>query len=393
MGIYLSEFNISRSSLQKWALWLFFFSLNFEVWDPTKSGYFSIAKFTGLIYLISILYDTNSFLGLRYINKLLRPIWIFFILLTIINIININSTSHSFFDFTIFQNIFLFWLLFNHEKREPGVLEKGLLYFALGSFLLAGLYYFQIGIISTNGRVTIFGDNLNIIGIRMCISSIIMLLYIIKNSLYYSKWRLLLFVPILLMLAFMADTGSRVAFISLAVSYLIGILLLKSNTRSEKILFIFIAALIGILLSNYILHKGILSDRLMQTFQEGDLSSRGKIWESIFPLIKSNFVFGVGETGYVEYMISNYGKLPSPHNVVIEILAYTGILGLFIYLVYLFRIVKISYKYFHRTGHLLQLLLLVPIIGMLLSGQLLETKIGWVILSFASSKVIYLVDP
>ena len=42
--------------VQRFALYLFFFSINFEVWDPFNTdGFFSVSKLTGLIYLFTII--------------------------------------------------------------------------------------------------------------------------------------------------------------------------------------------------------------------------------------------------------------------------------------------------------------------------------------------------
>ena len=59
-----------------------------------------------------------------------------------------------------------------------------------------------------------------------------------------------------------------------------------------------------------------------------------------------------------------------------------GSIGLFVYLTFLFRIFKATVFDYKAYGSLSQLLLLIPILGLLLSGQLLVTKIGWVLFAF-----------
>jgi O-antigen ligase len=86
------------------------------------------------------------------------------------------------------------------------------------------------------------------------------------------------------------------------------------------------------------------------------------------------------------------GAFYSPHNVILEVLSYTGITGLFFYVLFLYRIFKISLKKYKKDGSLLQLLLLIPILGLLLSGQLLAVKIGYVIFAFCVSRKFSIKD-
>jgi len=130
---------------------------------------------------------------------------------------NAESTKDAIFDFTILQNIILFWLLINHATKEPHILEKALLYFALGSATLAILYYNGIGIEMIEGRVSIFGDNENSIGQRLCFSIIIISMAVLQNRLHLNKSRFLLLLAIPLLFGLLIATGSRLSLVSLAV--------------------------------------------------------------------------------------------------------------------------------------------------------------------------------
>lgn len=379
------------STIQRWSLYLFFFSINFEVWDPLNTnGYFSVAKLTGILYLISILPSINNFIKVQNIKKFILLAWLFSTLLTIVSLVNINTYSSRFFSLTLFQNIFLFWFLINHERMEAGILDRGLFSFAVGSISVALFYYSGIGIEYNYGRVSIFGDNENIVGLRMAISIIILLSIIIQNTLNIKKVRFLLLLPMPIMLTLMAETGSRVAFLSLALSFLAGVFLIRTTSFRKKLVVILIALIIGFLGWHYVGESEILKGRFLQSINEGDLSSRDAIWKSIMPLIKENSIFGVGETGYHKFTIQKFGRNISPHNVLLEVLAYSGVVGLFIYLTFLTGLALNSFRYYNDTSLLLQILLFVPILGLLLSGQLLFVKIGWIIFAVSGSKVFYL---
>jgi O-antigen ligase len=77
-----------------------------------------------------------------------------------------------------------------------------------------------------------------------------------------------------------------------------------------------------------------------------------------------------------------FSRIPSPHNVILELMCYSGIIGLTIYLVYFYQICKRGYQSYKRKGLLLPILLLIYIFGMLFTGQILYDKIGWIIFAY-----------
>jgi O-antigen ligase len=374
--------------LQKIALFVFFFSINFEVWDPfNTNGFFSVSKLTGYIYLITMVPFLIHNITNDYTKKILNPILIFFGLHTLVSIININSFSYSFFDFSIFQNIVLFWILLNHEQYDRLILEKGMFSFALGSITVALLFNAGIGIEYEGGRVSIFGDNQNIIGLRMSISIIVILTVILQNKLHLNKLRYLLLIPIPLMLKLMAESGSRVAVISFVLAFITGGFLLKTKKVWMKAIVLCMGTIVFIAVWQYFMQNEVLSSRLLLSIQEGDLSERNIIWKRLIPLMKSSPIFGVGKTGYDLFSILTFGDIYSPHNVLIEVFCLTGITGLFFYLLFLFKIYKKGVSQYRNEGALLPLILLIPVLGLLFSAQILNVKIGWIIFAYiASSK-------
>jgi O-antigen ligase len=381
----MTSYGIKFSSFQKIALYIFFFSINFEVWDPLNTGgYFSISKLTGFIYLLTIIPQFAYFVRVKTLEHFLLPIWVFFWLLTVMSFLNITDQFNNFFDFSIFQNIFLFWFLSNHEQEEPLVLEKGFLIFALGSTALALLFLAGIGVGDAgDGRAMIFGDNSNIIGVKMSISMIVLALAVMQNRLNLGKLRYLFlaFIPILLQL--MLATASRVAFISLVVALTAGVILYKAKKAWHKIAVIGMGVIIFIILLNQLLKSEILLLRLLQSSQGGgNLANRNVVWQDIIPIIQKYPFFGIGETGYAEFTQPLFSRVISPHNVFLEVLCYTGAIGLIIYLIFFQQLIKKAYKDYKVDGLLLPLLFLIPVLGILLSGQILNVKIGWCIFAY-----------
>jgi O-antigen ligase len=372
------------SRIQRFALYLFLFSINFEVWDPFNTlGYFSISKLTGFIYLLAMIPRIIFFNTNKEFKKILRPLWLFYGLLTLVSILNINSYFSNFFDFTLFQNIILFWILINHEQKDPQVLEKGMLSFAFGSIVLALLFNAKIGIeYNSVGRVSIFGDNQNNTGIRTSISMVILILSVVQNRLQISNKRYLLLLPIPLMLKLIFESGSRVSIIAFLLAFMTGVFLFKTKRPLGKIM-VLVCGLIALLcIWQFLVQDEVIRLRLIQSIKEGDISERDVIWKNLLPLIKSNPIIGVGKTGYSYFSQSTFSSVESPHNVILELLCYTGIIGLIIFLIFLYRIFLISFQNFKTSGLLLPLLLFYPIMGMIVSSHILEVKIGWVIFAY-----------
>jgi O-antigen ligase len=371
---------------QRYALCFFFFSINFEMWDPFNTGgTFSIAKLTAIIYFITIVPEITEFIRIDGLKSVIFPLWIFFGFLTFMSMININELFSNFFWTPIFLNIAVFWLLINHVRKDYMVIEKAMLWYVLGSVVLVLLYFAGIGVEYVGGRLSMFGDNQNALGVKMTVSLIILLISVTQNRLNIGWYRYFFLFMIPFMVIFIRETGSRVSVISLVSAFLVGTLLYKTKSKFVKIGIVIGSTIVLILIAVLLMQSDILVDRMDSTVTSGNLSSRDQIWNAILPIIKGNPITGIGKTGYDFQFTLIWGKAESPHNVILEILCYTGIIGLFIYLTFLFQVSKIGYQTYNKYGRLLPLLLFIPMMGLLFTGQILEVKIGWIIFAYIVS--------
>jgi O-antigen ligase len=363
------------------------------MWDPFDTGgYFSIAKLIGFIYLAIMIPAIMEFKTPKIYKEVLWPVLFFFGFLTVINIFNIRTGYSEFFDFSIFQNIILLWILINHEIIDNLVLEKSLISFALGTIVLSILFSAGIGIEHDplTYRTTIFGDNANSVGIHMSISLIILFVALIQNRLSLKLLRFVLMAGIPFIFYAMISTGSRVSFIAFIMALFTFFALFKTKNKWGKPVFILFATFVTIYTWHFFLKSEGITQRLILSIQEGDLSNRDIIWKSIFPIWLENPFFGIGQTGYDYVVFAANNRLVSPHNVVLEILCLTGITGFFFYFLFLFRISKVSFMLYRKYNYLLSILLLIPVTGLLMSAQLLQVKIGWIIYAYILANSIYL---
>lgn len=371
--------------IQDFLLCSYFFSINFQELQLFNLGFLSIAKIIAFLYLLFIIPSLNNILRSNKIFSLLIPIVSYFVYLFLINIININENSFAIFDLTLFINIILFWISAAHFSRDFSVANKAILCLTLGSVLLACFYYLGIGTeLDEMGRVSMFGDNSNFVGIKMAIAINTILFLVIQNSLHFNWLRYLLLLPIPVMLKLLIDTGSRVSFVSLILMILLGFYFVKKNGILIKILLLFILSGLILYMYNFLIENEFLLLRLFSSIEDKDLAGRDVIYDELLQVVKNNFVFGIGQTGYFK----NFG-IGSPHNVLLEILCYSGIIGLSTYLLFLYNILATALKSISIEGDILPLILLVPLLGLILSGQILTLKLGWCIFSYIASRIYF----
>jgi O-antigen ligase len=244
---------------------------------------------------------------------------------------------------------------------------------------------------SLDGRISIFGENQNIIGLNLSVALILMLAFfnVQLNSSRVFRFILLIFTPFVLLLLF--KTGSRLGFISFFLALLgFGTLMSKYNKKSlSQLLYILLILVIPIILfwgieksSNSDL---TLSQRIVDSFKSGDLSGRDIIWAAVIPFFLENMFIGIGMTGYTSFSISILGDIASPHNGIIEALIYTGIIGTFFFILYLYRLYKKAFMLKNHSDQILPFLLMIPVSGILLSGQIFDSKLIWLIMGYVAS--------
>jgi O-antigen ligase len=349
---------------------------------PLSAVGMSLSRYTAILYFLTIIPEIKLFVRTDRIGNILLLAWAFFGLLTMMSVLNINEVSKEFFNLPMFQNILLFWILINHARKDYLILEKGMLFFAFGCIGMAILYIMGIGVEFSEGRLSMFKENENALGLSMILGILILLLSVIQDKLQIGKIRYLFLVPIPLMLNFVFATGSRLAFISFVLCVVAGIVLFKTPKKSGKLIAISIGIAGLVILGILLMQQEVMRDRLLKSAQEGDLAKRDDIWRSLLPLIKENPVFGVGDTGYSLFSAITFGGEKSPHNVLIEVICITGFAGLLIYFSFLYTICMRGYEIYRKNGLLLPVLLSIPLLGAIFSGQILTRKIGWVILAY-----------
>lgn len=388
----MSKNNSKIKNIQYFLACLFLASLNFEMFSPFVEK-FSVAKMAAYLYLAGLLLSPKGLLSVKNIEIPLFSIIIMFILMVASSIVHTLQNT-SFFSSTVFLNIITFWLLLNHCRRDNRIFHEGFLWFSMSCFVMGVLYYQGIGIASDNiGRVSIFGDNSNDTGVKMAIGILFLLNYCIdhptaqsdgnsKEIKIYRPWLLLFTIPMFLLLF---GTASRTALLVLVAGSVLFVLLRNTGGIKKKIPSLVVGIVALVIGYSVISKQDVVMARMNDTIEEGSLSGRDEIWNVYLPFIEEHPLIGTGFTGHYNYAIAIMGRASSPHNVLIEVALYSGIIGLFFFLVFLYNVFIDAWKYKKKKNNLGPLITSMAIVGMVLSGQALGVKLFWALAAYALS--------
>lgn len=371
--------------MTKFRLFLFYlycFCIPFQVWNPFDLEIdFLISKVTTCLYILASFTDIKGNFSIKF-DKSIYWLILFFLLFTYMSYLNQSVFADRFLDFLFLFNIIVFILVVNQDLKNKGnVILKGLLFYIIGITITTILYFLGISN-ETNleGRDTIFGMNQNHLGINLVVANLSILILIYYNKLNLNYKRFFYIIPFIFITAFIIGTASRVAFISMILALFI-FFTLKYKSFIAKLFFSISMLFISFLTYNLFFTNNFLFRRLSDSFFEGDLSKRDDLWLIALDLFRKNPIFGVGETGY----ITAYNFLPEqfavPHNVFFEILCYTGFVGLFLFLNFFVPVLN-KCLYALKKGDRSSIILLVPVLGLILSGQIFQIQIVWLIFSY-----------
>lgn len=381
-------------NIQYFLACLFFASLNYETFSPLGQN-FSVTKMAAYLYFAGLLLSPKGFLSVKKIEIPLASCLIMFFLMVFSSIIHSIQNS-VFFDSTIFLNIIIFWLMLNHQRRDNRVFNEGLLWFSISCSVLGILFYQGVGITYDNGgRVRIFGANSNATGIKMAVGILFLLNYCLehptildeynlKGKKIYKPWLLLLTIPMFLLLF---GTASRTALLVLASGAVLFVLLRKTGSNKKKLLSMAVGVVALVIGYNVISKQEVVMARMNDTIEEGNISGRDVIWDVYLPLIEDHPIIGTGFTGHYDHARFVLGQAMSPHNVLIEVALYSGVIGLFFFMVFLYNVFTNAWKYYKFRNNLGPLIISMAIVGRVLSGQALGVKLFWVLAAYAISYV------
>ena len=383
-----SKYTKEKLVFSRWLAFLVSVGVQFDFF---KIGRLSLVTAVIILYIInciSFIQKSNGYFQ-KY-RKFILPIASFIVLLTVLNIININVYGSKFIPTSILIGVVLFVFSLAHISEDPKVanfITAGILF---GGILMSVFFMLGIGMeldADDGNRLTMFGVNSNNLGCLMCLSVAILLSEVIMKDMFNLKVFRYVFVLLMtLFVGFIFATASRTAFVCLVLIIATIFLLSPFVGRKRTRLFFVVLLLIGLYYGyRYFLESDLLYNRILLSIEEEDSSGRQAIWRRLWLLVLEH-PMGIGETGYTLYVKEHFNTTAiasnaSPHNVLLEVLIYTGFIGLFLYLSFWFKMLSTAIKKARLEKNILPLLFMEVFTVQMFLGQLLNFRIAW--LSFA----------
>ncbi len=287
--------------------------------------------------------------------------------------------------------------------------------FRILSFLVLGivcnglyvLYNFYI--LKNLGRQSGFFDNPNYFSLSLAVA-IPFIVMILRAANFYQKVALLGLLPFLFMAFGIA--GSRMGFLVLSTLSLLVIWfqphIYKIGALAAVLLGLFYVQVVGIeqLPANLIGEGTVLQNRLAN--RDASEDPRIPIWKGVLRASEQTYFRGLGigqfkarfsefyqdEHHDLVYRIVNYGYHLSAHNDYLEILITYGIIGLLLFLLFLFYSLKkillqirAANTYALQNFHQIKLLLLVGILLFGLSSTNFVSGLYWILLSLSTKNI------
>lgn len=361
------------------------FSISFEYWNPFGlQGVFSIIKMITILYLLTSLPFIKQRFSINYLAKFLIPLWIYLFIEALSSIIHIQyiSSYNDIFNINVLQFSVLLIFISNHLTFNNKLAIKLLEVYAYGIIMLSFLFILGIGIdvefSEGTTRLILFGENPNGIGIKAVIGLLIMLSFIIERRDVKKLKKIIFIISFFLIITMISATASRGALFAFFIGSFIMILLLKKK-MSIKIPIVILSGIVAVYLINFFLSNELFYMRIMQTLEEGN-TGRDKLWHAAYNIFIDNPTLGVGRSGFFSYMKSYYGDAMGAHNLFLEILATTGIVGFIFFMFFYLRMLKFSYINYIKTKSILFILLFCVItLHVFKAGGAISSTFVWFI--------------
>jgi O-antigen ligase len=284
-----------------------------------------------------------------------------------------------------------FVLLLAHAKKDSKAMLICLYGIAFGCILQSILATMGVGveINPVSMRLELFGMNPNSTGIMMCMGFIIIFSeFVMRDCLRLGVWRFLFLLTAIPISATIVLTGSRTAVVLFVVAIIV---ILFFNPVKSKFLKYAVIILGTVALffaaQKFMTEDNVLVERIKMSTESGDLSGRDALWKDIVPAISENPIWGYGETGYYGFVANKaLGVELSPHNVFLEVLALTGMIGLIMWLIFWFRIFSYAWYTYKKEKILLPMLMLLPMMVCLFSGQFITVSWAYILYAYVISE-------
>ncbi len=370
---------ISIQQFSKILIKLFFFSIPFGFIDL----FFSQLNISFAVLLLIIFFDLVVIKKYKNEFKSINIVLLLSILVFINSIVNYVPDYPGGWSFLRQFLLFVIGLyslcrVLVYSKLQANDIEN---IFIDAVFLLSVFNVLGLGVGYLDNRLSLFGMNPNIIGFF----AIIAIIFLNKN--YFSenekkkslKITILYSISILYMLFL---TGSRGGIISLLLIIILTFYF-KEKFFLKRVKYILLSLVVSLFLYFIVINNELLNSRFFGSDEETD-TGRLLLWESVISIFKTNPIFGVGVFKYQHEIQSlNNDRIINTHNEFLTFLVYTGIIGLAIFIYFLYKLLRLSItKYKLLNDPTFIILFLILVFNLFKAGGLILSPLVWSIFCY-----------
>ena len=366
------------------ALYLFVFSIPFEM--PDRTIPIEIPTLTGLVFVLA------SLLNLRSVYRRLpgAVLWFgaylwFFGLSTLVNRGDHGTQVLNLF-ISFVQLVLLAWAGSN-VMRDRRAMRGALIVFAVACFLRAAMQVLGIGTSYhaewTGGyRATVLGQNPNYSAIILSAG----LVAVLNLRVRLIAWLMAGVIGVALI-----QTGSRAGVMCAAVGSLA--LLWHGRTIWARLRGVVLGFIVLTLLAFAAFRSPMLSARFKEVVTQHSLAGRERIYPAVVSMIGEQPLLGWGpvENQYEIAQRIGEAKLDKrdAHNLVLELLSATGLLGAVTFLIGLALCLREAWRARHSPWGMVPFALVVSVLTGCISGTWIASKVLWFVLGVALAAGAY----
>ena len=371
----------------RWAFYIYVFSIPFEY--PDRTIPVEVHTITGCIFLVSTFFQPRV-----CFRRPPMAFWLFAIFIYIWAVLGVlTGVRHSYEFITVFlvfvEGIILFWTAYSIMGHEE-VVRKALFIFVISCGLMAlalRLGFINSDLTNVTARVTGFGQDPNILGGNMALGLMVLIGIVQGINKGVLKYRafLLLLVPLLGLC--LARTGSRGALSALAVGMLV-LIFKKGDVWSILRTVIGVLVLIGFFIwASY--HTGTMWNRYEKTLDDGNMAGREFIYPEAWKMFLEKPLTGWGainnryELGPRTAEENRPKEFRDTHNVMLEILTSTGILGALPFLFGVWLCVRMAWKARGGVHGIAPFALILTLLVINMNVNWVASKQNWLIFAYA----------
>ena len=371
----------------RWALCAFVASIPFEM--PHRAIPVEIPTLVGCVFLLVTLFDRRSAYG-----RIPAPlIWFTLYLWVFAVAALVNRATHQLEVLRLFLEMLLLLLLFwtaANLMRDDATRRSALRVFAIACGLRAGLQL--LGIATTarevwtgGARVTALGQNANLSA--LILSAGLLAALELGGSREGSRrwpaavrWSLVVLIAVAIV-----QTGSRGGLLALAVGLLT--FLARAPTPWARLRNAMAAVALMAFLGVAAYRSEVMRNRLEEAATTGNFAQRERIYPALLVMFRERPFLGWGP---IENQFELERRLREPgrehrdaHNLVLELLTTTGVVGIMPFLAGLVLCVRSAWRARRTARGVLPLAMVASMLVGVMSGTWIASKILWFTLAHA----------